>query len=92
MTLNLIIATVVIKERKGRPHFYCIKEGVQFNSITIWLQQFSSLPLQGPKISTKCKQTRREEEGLKKKTPCILTFPQRPRGKQNTPNSKVKEK
>lgn len=66
MTLSLIIATVVIKERKSRPHFYCIK-GVQFNSITIWLQQFLSLPLQGPKISTKCKQTRGEEEGLKKK-------------------------
>ena len=67
MTLSLIIATVVIKERKSRPQFYCIKEGVQFNSITIRLQQFSSLPLQGPKISTKCKQTRGEEEVLEKK-------------------------
>lgn len=51
---------------KDRPRSYCIKEGVQFNSNTIKLQQFSSLPLQGQQISTKCKQTRGEEGGLKK--------------------------
>lgn len=67
MTLSLIIATVVIKERKSRPQFYCIKEGVQFNSITIRPQQFHLCHLQGAKISTKCKQTRGEEEGLEKK-------------------------
>lgn len=63
---SLIIATVVIKERKTRPHSYCIKEGAQFNSNTIRFQQFSSLLLQGDQVSIKCKQIKAEEEGLRK--------------------------